>query len=303
MSNYWIGDSVGRVLGPLTLQSLRELMSSGRLKAVTRASRDGESWEPIAQFNEVKDLFNTLRPGSADESGQAARLRTQLGQMQAMSAWQIFGLKPEAPLEEVRSAFFRMARRFAPEHLSPDTSPELRKVHADIFELLARRMREAEAQRATGTPAPPAPVPPVPPRMATPAGGRTAVQAPAYTYSAEEFVGLRTYNDRTQVEIRVNARNMGIFTDHRIINLQAGGLFIPTDKPLKLGTRVDLVLNFEQQQRQIKLRSSVIWEYILDDGKQPRGYGLGLADLRPEERSFIDEFLRGHRTGATTTGR
>ena len=42
MSNYWIGDSVGRVLGPLTLQSLRELVSSGRLKAVTRASRDGE---------------------------------------------------------------------------------------------------------------------------------------------------------------------------------------------------------------------------------------------------------------------
>jgi uncharacterized protein (TIGR02266 family) len=297
MSNYWIGDSVGRVLGPLTLQSLRELVSSGRLKAVTRASRDGESWEPIAQFNEVKDLFSTLRPGSADESGQAARLRTQLGQMQAMSAWQLFGLKPEAPLEEVRSAFFRMARRFSPEHLSPDTSPELRKVHADIFELLARRMREAEAQRAM---APQAPVP-AGTRTATPAGGRAAVQAPAYTYSAEEFVGLRTQNDRTQVEIRVNARNMGIFTDHRIVNLQAGGLFIPTSKPLRLGTRVELVLNFEQPARELKLRSSVIWEYTLDDGKQPRGYGLGLADLKPEERTFLDDFLRTHRPQAPTT--
>ncbi|OJH41998.1 TIGR02266 family protein [Cystobacter ferrugineus] len=297
MSNYWIGDSVGRVLGPLTLQSLRELVSSGRLKAVTRASRDGESWEPIAQFNEVKDLFSTLRPGSADESGQAARLRTQLGQMQAMSAWQILGLKPEAPLEEVRAAFFRMARRFSPEHLSAATSPELRKVHADIFELLARRMREAEAQRAT---APAAPVA-AGPRTATPAGGRAAVQAPAYTYSAEEFVGLRTQNDRTQVEIRVNARNMGIFTDHRIVNLQAGGLFIPTSKPLRLGTRVELVLNFEQPPREIKLRSSVIWEYTLDDGKQPRGYGLGLADLKPEERTFLDDFLRTHRPQAPTT--
>ncbi|WNG29984.1 molecular chaperone DnaJ [Cystobacter fuscus] len=299
MSNYWIGDSVGRVLGPLTLQSLRELVSSGRLKAVTRASRDGESWEPIAQFNEVKDLFNTLRPGSADESGQAARLRTQLGQMQSMSAWQLFGLKPEAPLEEVRSAFFRMARRFAPENLAPDTSPELRKVHADIFELLARRMREAETQRATAT-APAAPLP-AGARPATPAGGRPAVQGSAYTYSAEEFVGLRTQNDRTQVEVQVNARNLGIFTDHRIINLQSGGLFIPASNPLRLGTRVELVLNFEQPSRQIKLRSSVIWEYTLDDGKQPRGYGLGLADLRPEERTFLDDLLRTHRLQAPTT--
>ncbi|MFY0580752.1 PilZ domain-containing protein [Cystobacter fuscus] len=274
-------------------------MSSGRLKAVTRASRDGESWEPIAQFNEVKDLFNTLRPGSADESGQAARLRTQLGQMQSMSAWQLFGLKPEAPLEEVRSAFFRMARRFAPENLAPDTSPELRKVHADIFELLARRMREAETQRATAT-APAAPLP-VGARPATPAGGRPAVQGSAYTYSAEEFVGLRTQNDRTQVEVQVNARNLGIFTDHRIINLQSGGLFIPASNPLRLGTRVELVLNFEQPPRQIKLRSSVIWEYTLDDGKQPRGYGLGLADLRPEERTFLDDLLRTHRIQAPTT--
>jgi hypothetical protein len=64
---------------------------------------------------------------------------------------------------------------------------------------------------------------------------------------------------------------------------------------------VDLVLDFEQQQRQIKLRSSVIWEYTLDDGKQPRGYGLGLADLRPEERSFVDEFLRSNRAPAPTS--
>jgi uncharacterized protein (TIGR02266 family) len=130
---------------------------------------------------------------------------------------------------------------------------------------------------------------------------RAAQQAPSYSYAAEEFVGLQMRYDRLQVQVKVNARNAGIFTDHRIINMQAGGMFIPTDNPLKLGTRVDLVLDFEQQQRQIKLRSSVIWEYTLDDGKQPRGYGLGLADLRPEERSFVDEFLRNNRVPAPTS--
>ncbi len=291
-TNYWIGDSIGRVLGPLTLQSLRELIGSGRLKAVTRASRDGSSWEPIEQFNEVKDLLGALQSNPAAEAQQAARLRQQLSQMQGMPAHQLFGVKPDAPVEELRGAFFRLARRYSPEHQGPDTHPELRKVHAEVFELLARRMREAEAQQ----------VPARAPNAARP--GQPQQQATSYSYSAEEFVGLQPMrNERLPVDVKVSTRTAGIFTDHRIINLQAGGLFIPTDKPLKLGTRVELVLNFEQQQKQIKLRSSVIWEYTLDDGKQPRGYGLGLADLRPEERSFIDEFLRGKLTGAPTTSR
>ena len=290
-TNYWIGDSIGRVLGPLTLQSLRELIGSGRLKAVTRASRDGSSWEPIEQFNEVKDLLGALKANPAAEAQQAARLRQQLIQMQGLPAHQLFGVKADAPVEELRGAFFRLAKRYSPEHQGADTHPELRKVHAEVFELLSRRMREAEAQQA----------PARAPNVARP--GQQQQGGPVYTYSADEFVGLQTRNDRLQVSVKVSTRTAGIFTDHRIINLQSGGLFLPTDKPLKLGTRVELVLDFEQQQKQIKLRSSVIWEYTLDDGKQPRGYGLGLADLRAEERSFIDEFLRGNRTGAPTTGR
>ena len=298
-TNYWIGDSIGRVLGPLTLQSLRELIGSGRLKAVTRASRDGSSWEPIEQFNEVRDLLGALKSNPAAEAQQAERLRQQLRQMQGLPAHQLFGVKPDAPVEELRGAFFRLAKRYSPEHQGPDTHPELRKVHAEVFELLSSRMREAEAQAPRAAPGA---------RTGTPHGGVRALQqqqAPVYTYSADEFVGLQqTRNDRLQVDVKVTPRTLGIFTDHRIINLQAGGLFIPTDKPLKLGTRVELVLHFEQQQKQIKLRSSVIWEYTLDDGKQPRGYGLGLADLRAEERSFLDEFLRsGGRAGATTTSR
>lgn len=290
-TNYWIGDSIGRVLGPLTLQSLRELIGSGRLKAVTRASRDGSSWEPIEQFNEVKDLLGALQANPAAETQQAERLRQQLRQMQGLPAHQLFGVKQDAPVEELRGAFFRLAKRYSPEHQGPDTHPELRKVHAEVFELLSRRMREFEAQHA----------PARPPNAARPGQQQ---QGPVYTYSAEEFVGLQPMrNDRLPVVVKVSTRTAGIFTDHRIINLQSGGLFIPTDRPLKLGTRVELVLHFEQQEKQIKLRSSVIWEYTLDDGKQPRGYGLGLADLRPEERSFIDEFLRSNRIGSSTTSR
>jgi len=274
------------VLGPLTLQSLRELIGSGRLKAVVRASRDGTSWEPIENFKEVKDLLGAAQASPSVEQQQAERLRQQVRQMQGMTAHQLFGVKPDASLEELRGAFFRVAKRFSPEHQAPDTHPELRKAAAEVFELLARRMREVEAQSAPRAPHPARAAP---------------QQASAYTYSAEEFGGRQMRKERPQVDIQVSARNAGIFTDHRIINIQSGGLFIPTNRPLKLGTRVELVLHFEQ--RQIKLRSSVIWEYTQEDGKQPRGYGLGLADLRPEERSFVDEFLRHSRAAASSSSR
>src|SRR5208283_5161217 len=40
-SSYWIGDAEGRVLGPVTLDIVQELVSTGRLQDVTRASTDG----------------------------------------------------------------------------------------------------------------------------------------------------------------------------------------------------------------------------------------------------------------------
>ncbi len=293
MSNYWIGDAVGRVLGPLTLQSLRELIGSGRLKAATRASRDGRSWEPLEQFSEIKDLVSAPKPSPAIELQQAERLRLQLRGMQNVPAHELFGLSPDASLEDLRKAFFRMAKRFSPENFGPETPLELRKVTAEICDFLARRMREAEALLAAGHKRPPPPrlMPSEPP------------PPPAYTYEGHEFVGLQQRNDRLQIDIQVSARTVGIFTDHRIINLQSGGLFIHTDTPLGLGTRVDLMLHFDRPSRVLKVRSAVIWEYALTDGKQPRGYGLGLADLRAEERAFVEEFVRSARSAGVVSPR
>jgi uncharacterized protein (TIGR02266 family) len=114
----------------------------------------------------------------------------------------------------------------------------------------------------------------------------------APTYSSAEFVGLeRRSNDRIHADVKVSSQNAGIFTDHRIINLSSGGLFIATDRPLRLGTQVELTLRFDAPPRVMTLRSSVIWENILEDGKNPQGYGLRLSGLRKEERDFIQDFI------------
>ena len=272
---------------------MRELIASGRLKSATRASRDGRSWEPLDQFTEVKDLVNAAKPSPNIELQQAERLRLQLRGMQNIPAHELFGLSPGATLDDLRKAFFRMAKRFSPENFGPETPLELRKVTAEICDFLARRMREAEAQLAAGIARPP------PPRLVP----TEAPPAPAYTYEGHEFVGLQQRNDKLQIDIHVSARTVGIFTDHRIINLQSGALFIHTDTPLSLGTRVELVLHFDRPPRVIKLRSAVVWEYSLTDGKQPRGYGLGLADLRAEDRPFVEEFVRNARPAGVVSPR
>lgn len=305
-NNYWIGDASGRVLGPLTLQALRDLVGSGRLRKVTRASRDGDNWVPIQDFVEVRDLLTAAQPSPAAEQQQAEQLRAQLRGLQGLKTpHEVFGMRPTATLDEVRLAFFRMAKKYSPEHLPPEAHPELRKASQETFDFLSQKMRELEAR----TPPAPAgrPLTPVP-LAGRPLPGATAPMTPASpmatqvrkqiaapVYSSEEFVGLKARDgDKVQAEIRVSPRNVGIFTEHRLINLTSGGLFIATHRPLRIGTKVDLTLRFEQPPRAIEVRSAVIWEHALNDGRQPQGYGLGLSGLRPEEKTFLQEFVRTH---------
>jgi uncharacterized protein (TIGR02266 family) len=317
-SSYWIGDEAGRVLGPLTLQALRELIGSGRMKKVTRASRDGTTWVSIQEFDEVKDLVAAAKPTPLSDKQRAEQIRAQLRQLQTLKTpHEIFGARPGANLDEVRLAFFKVAKRFSPDHLPPETAPELRRASQELFDFLSQKMREAEAAQPPAQP----PAQPSPPRGATPVRGSAVIGARAVppgstapfhpaspvatpvrkplaapTYSSDEFVGLqlRTHNDQVHADIHVTARNLGMFTEHRLINLSSGGLFIHTRRPLRLGTKVHLALHFEQPSRTIEVRSAVIWEHALDDGKQPQGYGLGLAGLRAEEKTFLQDYVRTH---------
>ena len=43
MPEYWIGDVEGRVLGPVSLDVVQDLVNTGRLTEITRVSRDGRT--------------------------------------------------------------------------------------------------------------------------------------------------------------------------------------------------------------------------------------------------------------------
>ena len=312
---FWIGDATGRVLGPLSLQALRDLVASGRLRGASRASRDGEQWVALSEFSEVQDLLVAPRPSQSFELAQAERLRVQLRGLRDLGPAETFGVKPGASLDELRGAFFRLAKRFQPDRLGPEAHPELRSANAEMFDLLSRRMREAEQSAgvapaaapvtaaAARVPAAPRPTP-VPQRPTPPPVARAAAPGPAqppapFTYDASEFVGLqRRGEERLQADIRCSVRSVGIFADHKVVNLSSGGIFIATPTPLRLGTRLNVTLHFEEPPGKMDLLGAVVWEYTLEDGRQPRGYGVRL-DVRPAERKVLEEFVRKHRAPDT----
>jgi uncharacterized protein (TIGR02266 family) len=116
-----------------------------------------------------------------------------------------------------------------------------------------------------------------------------------FTYDASEFVGLqRRTEDRLHADIKCTTQSVGIFTDHRVVNLSSGGVFIATATPLKLGTRLNVTLHFEEPPGKLELLGAVVWEHTLDDGRQPRGYGIRL-DVRPAEKKLLEDFVKRHR--------
>ena len=85
MPEYWIGDVEGRVLGPVSLDVVQDLVNTGRLTEITRVSRDGRNWGAPSAFPEVMTLL--VNAPSADsllqsERQEAARVREQLRAMQ-----------------------------------------------------------------------------------------------------------------------------------------------------------------------------------------------------------------------------
>lgn len=297
------------MLGPVALDVVQELVRTGRLQDVTRASTDGHRWGAPEQFPEILALLlHAPKPEVLLEleRQEAGRVWEQLRAMQGKAPQELFRLEQDASVDAYRNAFFKLVKRFYPDRVRVQAHPDLRRAYSDAFHFLSRLMVHIENELAAGrtvsvmptlreTPTP-APVlvkavsAQATPKPAARARGAAPVSRP--TYEPGEFVGLERRDDRVEVTVKVNARNSAMFTQHPLVNLQSGGVFLACRTSLPLGTPVEVVFCFDEPAREIKARGRVILENAGGDPRAPVGFGVRLVTLPDSEKSFVQAFLQ-----------
>jgi uncharacterized protein (TIGR02266 family) len=289
MANYWICDTANRILGPLAVGTVRELVASGRVREISQVSKDGNRWQSV---EEIPEIARALAEGLAEggdrtQKFRAAQIRARLASLRGRKAYEIFGIPRSAALDHYRTAFFRLVKPFHPDKLGENTHPDLRNASVEMFKFLSTLMVEAETELNGQTSIP---------RNTTqtstsPQTQLRQKQETLPTYALEEFVGIKRGPDFIEATVRVNPRNVGIFTEHSMVNLTTMGVFLPTHHLLPLGTLLDVRFLFENSPREIKARARVVWENVGVAAKTVSGFGVRFLRLDKSDQMFIQQYV------------
>ena len=268
MADFWIQDDAGRVLGPVSLQVLRDLVDAKRIQGVERASRDGHLFKPIKDVPEVADLLAKFAKHE-DDRVEAERIREMVDSLRGKPFEEVFQLSPDASLETYRQTFYRLVKQYHPDRLPADALQDRRLAHDELFHFLATAMVEVERVKSA-----PAPV--------------------SKTYYPQEFVGLKPLDSGIlEVKVRVDAANAAtLFTDHEMVNLARDGVFVPLDTPIPMGTTVEVSFHVESK-RVVRARGRVVWDSAGGKtGRGARGVGIKFLNLSDADRAFLTEFVK-----------
>lgn len=272
--NWWVRDDEGRVFGPAELPVLQDLLKRGRLRYVAEFSNDGFLWAPVAESPELAPCL--VRKPVGDEP-RVAELQALLASWRGKGANEVFGVPAGADAEQMRLAYLPMVKEFHPARLPPDASVRLRAVTVEIFQFLGALMKKAQGS------APPA---------RTPGPHRAPMSAPAPSWSLEEFVGFDRRDDNMlRMRVVVSPERVGLLTDHPLMNLKMGAMFVPTETPPALGMPLELVLVVGQPAREVRASGRVAWACVPGGRGQP-GVGVSFTQLDAKDRTFLETFVR-----------
>ncbi|HLL55441.1 MAG TPA: DUF4339 domain-containing protein [Myxococcaceae bacterium] len=277
MSQYWIGDALGRVLGPVSLQAIRDLLSRGRLTNLTRASTDGRSWKPLADVPEVFALISSSvaqRPAptiglaaqpASPYADEIARITAELTRLRGLSAREQLGVAASAKVEDARTSFFTKVKQFHPTRLPPNPPPELQRAYADMFQQLSDAMALIEKEK------------------------KTLAEAATPTYAAEQFLGWRREKDRVEVELELGPDNAHLVLNYPQASAANDGFYLPSRSPLPLLQEVEVTLKFKGSSREIRGKGRV----VLDSSREKLpGLGIRFLALSQDDRSFLQYFAK-----------
>lgn len=92
---------------------------------------------------------------------------------------------------------------------------------------------------------------------------------------------------RYEVDAYVDVTGTDVLLYHRIQNVSLGGICIQTATLETRGTMVDVVVNFPELQKVVRLHGEVVWA----NPEPPQDMGIRWVGITPEQKELLREFL------------
>lgn len=100
---------------------------------------------------------------------------------------------------------------------------------------------------------------------------------------------------RAMAEIRVEYRTVGSFISDYVTNISRGGVFVRTEQPLRIGTRVRLVFSLPGMPFPFDLTGEVRWIQERASREHPeRGMGIAFEHIDERIQKRIQAFVEKH---------
>ncbi|MBI3811433.1 MAG: TIGR02266 family protein [Nitrospirae bacterium] len=103
----------------------------------------------------------------------------------------------------------------------------------------------------------------------------------------------RRKDRRFDVKIKVDYSTKGMFVSNYVTNLSKGGVFIQTEDPLPLQSRIHLTFTLPEFNITIKAKGKVTWTYDIKKGTSTiiPGMGIKLTDLTAKHKALIEDYI------------
>jgi len=271
MSNYWLADQEARVLGPVSLEVVRDLAVRGKLGEVRAVSKDGRTFVPL---REVPEIVAVLSPPKGEEEHALAQARASkqvrdwLGAVRERPAHELFNVPQGASTEAYRAAFFALVHRYLPSRLPPDASAELRLACEDAFLFLAGHMVDVERQRQRSAPKAAPAIAPSPP-------------APRSTPATVSYRGGVLH-----VSLSLSRGDAAPFTAVPEVSWRDDSLYVATTERAFQGAPAEVLLAFEGHVTQLSSSGRVVLV------KAGEGLGIKLLGLGEPQRAMIRTWVQ-----------
>ena len=263
MSFFWLADSDARVLGPVSIEVVRDLALRGKLNDVRAVSKDGKTFVPVREVPEIQQALQVTQ-ANTDELAHAQadatkQIRDWLTSIRSRSSEEVFRVPQNASREAWRAAFFSLVYRYVPGRLPPEATPELRLACEDAFLALSERMVDIERQF----------------RASKPAAANSAFQTTS--------LQVRWRGGMIHVRIILARGDIQPFMADPDNTWKQDCLFVSSTEKLMVNTPADITIGFEGHVTQIHSSGRVVGLR----SHPAAGFSVKLLDLGEAQRAMV----------------